>query len=124
MGVWWSFRCYLDARGADVIEAWYEAQPDELQAKFDTDSLPATAPSACVGPSLLRHPWKRLRWSRRVTIRVEERSIPDHRIRLRRNGIHVVDACHRTRRQIRAKGNVRNFSEAKKGSRRKQETRA
>jgi protoheme ferro-lyase len=32
----WTFRCYLDDDGSDVIETWYEAQPAALQAKFDT----------------------------------------------------------------------------------------
>jgi hypothetical protein len=36
MPVWWTFRCYLDAVGVDVIGEWYEGQPDQLQAKFDT----------------------------------------------------------------------------------------
>lgn len=31
----WSFRCYVDTRDVDVIEAWYEAQQPGLQAKFD-----------------------------------------------------------------------------------------
>ena len=33
---WWRFRCYLMDDGTDVIDAWYEAQPAPLQAKFDT----------------------------------------------------------------------------------------
>lgn len=33
---WWLFRCYLEANGTDVIDDWYQAQPDKLQAKFDT----------------------------------------------------------------------------------------
>jgi hypothetical protein len=32
----WVFRCYLDPTGIDVIDAWYQAQPENLQAKFDT----------------------------------------------------------------------------------------
>lgn len=32
----WTFRCYVDGRGVDVIDEWYQAQPDDLQAKFDT----------------------------------------------------------------------------------------
>lgn len=36
MAVWWTFRCYLDPDGEDVIEDWYDRQPDQLQAKFDT----------------------------------------------------------------------------------------
>ena len=36
MTLWWTFRCYLDSRGSDVIDEWYRAQPDALQAKFDT----------------------------------------------------------------------------------------
>jgi hypothetical protein len=31
----WCFRCYLDADGNDVIDAWYQAQSEKLQAKFD-----------------------------------------------------------------------------------------
>ena len=30
----WAVRCFLDS-GVDVIDAWYRAQPEELQAKFD-----------------------------------------------------------------------------------------
>src|SRR5579859_6317935 len=36
MGPWWTFRCYIDAKGVDVIDEWHQAQPDGLQAKFDT----------------------------------------------------------------------------------------
>ncbi len=35
----WSIRCFVEEKGngsIDVIDAWYEAQPEELQAKFDT----------------------------------------------------------------------------------------
>jgi hypothetical protein len=36
MGVrWkWAIRCYLE-NGMDAIDQWYQAQPEELQAKFD-----------------------------------------------------------------------------------------
>ncbi|MDE2466839.1 MAG: type II toxin-antitoxin system RelE/ParE family toxin [Alphaproteobacteria bacterium] len=30
------FRCYLGTGGKDVIDGWYEAQEERLQAKFDT----------------------------------------------------------------------------------------
>lgn len=33
---WWSFRCYVTPDGVDVIDEWYEKQPLQLQAKFDT----------------------------------------------------------------------------------------
>ncbi len=33
---WWTFRCYLDADGMDVINEWREAQEDKFQAKIDT----------------------------------------------------------------------------------------
>jgi Phage derived protein Gp49-like (DUF891) len=32
----WDIRCYLDDDGIDVIDSWYRAQPERLQAKFDT----------------------------------------------------------------------------------------
>lgn len=35
MALDWTFRCYLDANGADVIDAWLGAQNDKIQAKFD-----------------------------------------------------------------------------------------
>ena len=36
MAVWWTFRCYLTPTGVDVIDEWYQGQPEQLQAKFDT----------------------------------------------------------------------------------------
>src|SRR5438270_912131 len=36
MAVWWAFRCYCSLAGIDVIDEWYQAQPDKLKAKFDT----------------------------------------------------------------------------------------
>lgn len=36
MEAWWTFRCYVDVADIDVIDEWYQAQPDKLQAKFDT----------------------------------------------------------------------------------------
>lgn len=35
MSVIWDFRCYLSPVGVDVIDQWYQAQPDKLKAKFD-----------------------------------------------------------------------------------------
>lgn len=31
----WTFRCYVDAQGNDVIDQWYRTQPPKLRAKFD-----------------------------------------------------------------------------------------
>lgn len=31
----WTARCYRDDQGRDVIDAWYQQQPEPLQAKFD-----------------------------------------------------------------------------------------
>lgn len=31
----WTIRCYLDDKRNDVIDAWRQQQPEELQAKFD-----------------------------------------------------------------------------------------
>jgi hypothetical protein len=31
----WSIRCFQDSSG-DIIDDWYRQQPEELQAKFDT----------------------------------------------------------------------------------------
>jgi hypothetical protein len=31
----WLFRCYLDDHGEDVIDAWYQAQSEPVQIKFD-----------------------------------------------------------------------------------------
>jgi len=32
----WTFRCYLDEHGTDVIYEWYKAQPDGLRTKLET----------------------------------------------------------------------------------------
>jgi hypothetical protein len=34
--VWWRFRCYVVNGEIDAIDEWYDRQPDQLQAKFDT----------------------------------------------------------------------------------------
>jgi hypothetical protein len=31
----WIFRCFLDAHGTDVIDAWYRDQTEPVQIKFD-----------------------------------------------------------------------------------------
>lgn len=31
----WTTSCYVNDRGEDVIDVWYQAQPERLQAKFD-----------------------------------------------------------------------------------------
>lgn len=76
MAVWWTFRCYVDGRGVDVIDEWYLVQPDDLQAKFDTrmrylQQQPRakwTRPhfdvlgEECVGLGELRFEWKNIQY--------------------------------------------------------------